>query len=174
MTLTAIISTRSILHHAKISIIFQALRHVVSIYNVFRSHKLLYCDSGSKFPRGWLPLVPLCKSSINYNQLCASQVIEHYTKYKLDERYYIFSVLPPLTLLSLIPNLKALAPFSAAANTFMATGLGITLYKLIFETSYKSMWELRQTPFSLESLPSTFSITVFAMEAIGLVGMFSL
>lgn len=88
----------------------------------------------------------------------------------MDIRIYILCILPPLALLSLIPNLKALTPFSAAANVLIITGLGITLYYLVFDM--KSMSELRQTPKSLSNLPATFSITVFAMEAIGLVGTF--
>lgn len=95
------------------------------------------------------------------------QVIEQHIHDKIDIRVCIVSVLPPLILLGLIPNLKALAPFSAVANVLIVTGLGITIYHLVFDMS--SPWELRQTPKSLTDLPATFSITVFAMEAIGLV-----
>lgn len=95
------------------------------------------------------------------------QVIEQYTKVDIDIRVYIVSVLPPLILLGLIPNLKALAPFSAVANCLIVSGLGITIYYLV--DNMKSPWELRQVPNSLVNLPATFSITVFAMEAIGLV-----
>ncbi|XKL59593.1 hypothetical protein PGB90_000609 [Kerria lacca] len=95
------------------------------------------------------------------------EVIEEFTKYKMDIRIYIISVLPPLILLGLIPNLKALAPFSAVANILISSGLGITIYYLVFDMH--NPWELRQTPKSWSNLPVTFSITVFAMEAIGLM-----
>lgn len=95
------------------------------------------------------------------------QVIEAYLPDEIDIRVYIVSVLPILILLGLIPNLKALAPFSAVANCLIVTGLGITIYYLV--DGMHSPWELRQGPKSLTDLPATFSITVFAMEAIGLV-----
>lgn len=96
------------------------------------------------------------------------EVFEHYSGLKNTEiRIYILCTLPPLLALGFIPNLKALAPFSLVANLLIISGLGITLYYLVFDMY--SPWELRQTPASLYDLPATFSITVFAMEAIGLM-----
>lgn len=79
----------------------------------------------------------------------------------------IAALLIPLILLSWIPNLKYLAPVSMVANVFMGLGLGITFYYLI-----------RDMPPSLDAFPYVadiatwpdfFSITIFAMEAIGVV-----
>ncbi|KAL5291971.1 path family protein [Megaselia abdita] len=92
------------------------------------------------------------------------QVLEHW-QIDISLKALIAALLIPLILLSWIPNLKYLAPVSMVANLFMGTGLGITFYYLvqdlppIEERSY----------FELYSLPSFFSITIFAMEAIGVV-----
>lgn len=83
---------------------------------------------------------------------------------------YILAVLPVLLALAFIPNLKALVPFSLAANVLIGLGLGITLYHLLVGDHQVS--NLRSFPSEWTKLPSTFSITVFAMEAIGLVGFF--
>lgn len=56
------------------------------------------------------------------------QIIEHYTGWDVDVRAFIAAMLIPLILLSWVPNLKYLAPFSSVANVFMAVGLLITFY----------------------------------------------
>ncbi len=100
--------------------------------------------------------------------LILPQVIQYYTEYEMNVRIYILSVLPPLIALGLIPNLKALAPFSTAANVLIASGLGITMYYMVNDMKY-TVSDLPQITDSVGTLPTTFSITVFAMEAIGLV-----
>ncbi|XP_065213445.1 proton-coupled amino acid transporter-like protein pathetic isoform X2 [Planococcus citri] len=95
------------------------------------------------------------------------EVIEHYTKVNINIRYYIASVLPILLPLAFIPNLKALVPFSFAANVLIVLGLGITVYFLIFGTAQEVA--IRYLPEKWADLSFTFSITVFAMEAIGLM-----
>ncbi|XP_071446713.1 proton-coupled amino acid transporter-like protein pathetic isoform X2 [Hetaerina americana] len=94
------------------------------------------------------------------------QVIEHYTEYYLDQRVYIAALLVPLMFLGFTPNLKMLAPISLLANLCMVVGLGITTYYLLQDQS-----ALSSTPLTapIAGLPQFFSITVFAMEAIGVM-----
>lgn len=77
----------------------------------------------------------------------------------------ITCLLVPLILVSWIPNLKYLAPVSMAANLFMSLGLGITFYYLVSGLPSEETIEL----FHITTLPAFFSITIFAMEAIGVV-----
>lgn len=93
-------------------------------------------------------------------------VIEYHTKAGLNERVYIAALLVPLVLLVWVPNLKYLAPFSMVANAFMAIGLGITIYYLVIDIP--SITE-REYVADLSHFPIFFSITVFAVEAIGVV-----
>lgn len=92
------------------------------------------------------------------------QVLEHYN-IEISLQALIAALLIPLILLSWIPNLKYLAPVSMIANLFMGVGLGITFYYLVQELP--SIEE--RSYFEFYTLPSFFSITIFAMEAIGVV-----
>lgn len=65
-----------------------------------------------------------------------------------------------------IPNLKALAPVSLVANGMMLVGLGITFYYLI-EGISSPLDKPQAAHFT--DWPMFFSITIFAMEAIGVV-----
>lgn len=56
------------------------------------------------------------------------------------------------------------------ANFFMAAGLGITLYYLVTGDDIAKPSDLPQFG-SWYTLPQFFSITIFAMEAIGVVRM---
>jgi solute carrier family 36 (proton-coupled amino acid transporter) len=94
------------------------------------------------------------------------QIIEHYFNTGSDVRIYIAFLLIPLILLSWVPNLKYLAPFSAVANVFMGVGLIITFYYLTQDMPPVSDRELHT---SLLKLPPFFGIVIFAMEAIGVV-----
>lgn len=94
------------------------------------------------------------------------QVIEHHTEYPLNIRIYIAAFLIPLIVLSWVPNLKSLAPISMVANVFMGVGLGITFYYLVWDL--KSPSEMPQVA-PIMQWPQFFSITIFAMEAIGVV-----
>ena len=92
------------------------------------------------------------------------QVLEHYN-IEITIQTLIAALLVPLILLSWVPNLKYLAPVSMIANLFMGTGLGITFYYLVQDVP-----PLQDRPyFEFYSLPAFFSITIFAMEAIGVV-----
>lgn len=94
------------------------------------------------------------------------QVIDQYSGERFDQRWIIGGCLIPLILLSWVPNLKKLAPVSLLANAFMGIGLGITFYYLVWDLPDIS--ERRQIS-PIENFPKFFSITIFAMEAIGVV-----
>lgn len=94
------------------------------------------------------------------------QVIEHHTGNPLNIRIYIAAFLIPLIILSWVPNLKYLAPISMIANGFMGVGLGITFYYLVWDLG--SPWDMPQVA-PIMQWPQFFSITIFAMEAIGVV-----
>ncbi|XP_055912997.1 proton-coupled amino acid transporter-like protein pathetic [Eupeodes corollae] len=93
------------------------------------------------------------------------QVIEHWTGQTYNERVLIGSLLIPCILLTWIPNLKKLAPISMVANLFVGLGLGITCYYLLIEIQ---PIEDRKF-FRIHTLPSFFAITIFALEAIGVM-----
>lgn len=97
------------------------------------------------------------------------QIIEHYQGVDAGEyniRLITAYLLVPLILLSWVPDLKYLAPVSMVANIFMGTGLGITFYYLVWDLPPLSSVPLVAT---IENFPQFFSITIFAMEAIGVV-----
>ncbi|XP_026678307.1 proton-coupled amino acid transporter-like protein pathetic, partial [Diaphorina citri] len=97
-----------------------------------------------------------------------SKVINHYTGTELDIRVYISAFLIPLILLSWVPNLKSLAPVSMVANLLMGTGLGITFYYIVWDL-HKPM-EMPQIA-DISTMPTFFSIVIFAIEAIGVVSV---
>lgn len=94
------------------------------------------------------------------------QVIDHYQDGEMNLRLLIAYMLIPLILLSWVPHLKQLAPFSMVANGFMGIGLGITIYYLI--SGLPDIKE-REVANSIATLPPFIAITIFAMEAIGVV-----
>lgn len=98
-----------------------------------------------------------------------NQIITHYKdegSAEFDIRLMTACLLIPMILLSWVPNLKYLAPVSMVANIFMGTGLGITLYYLVWDLP-----PITSVPLfaPIEDFPRFFSITIFAMEAIGVV-----
>lgn len=99
-----------------------------------------------------------------------NKVISHYmtpageTTVEFNARIIIAVLLLPLILLSWIPDLKYLAPVSMAANLFMGTGLGITFYYLVRNIENFDNVALIAP---ITEFPNFFSITIFAMEAIG-------
>lgn len=97
------------------------------------------------------------------------QVIEHQLglpENTYSVRLYIAALLIPLILLAWVPNLKYLAPVSMVANLLMATGLGITFYYLVIDEPAHT--DLPRVG-NIAEFPEFFSITIFAMEAIGVV-----
>lgn len=93
-------------------------------------------------------------------------VAEHYMKQEIDIRITVAILLLPLIILAYVPNLKYLAPVSMLANVFMAVGLGITFYYLVADIPSISDRNLVAT---IQTYPVFFSITIFAIEAIGVV-----
>lgn len=91
--------------------------------------------------------------------------------YEVEIRITISLLLIPLILLAYVPNLKYLAPVSMVANVFMAVGLGITFYYLVVDMPPISSRALINSDIS--KFPTFFSITVFAIEAIGVVRLVS-
>ncbi|CAG4984943.1 unnamed protein product [Parnassius apollo] len=99
-----------------------------------------------------------------------SQVVLHYLedhKDVLGIRIFIIALLLPLILMAWIRNLKYLAPVSMIANLFMGVGLGITFYYLV-GTGGLSFDKVTAVKPPVE-WPEFFSLTIFAMEAIGVV-----
>lgn len=94
------------------------------------------------------------------------QVYSYYAGHDVELRYFIAVLLLPLILLSYVPNLKYLAPVSMVANLLMAGGLGITFYYLMCDMPAISE---RPAIAPLNAFPTFFCLTVFAMEAIGVV-----
>ncbi|XP_012244312.1 proton-coupled amino acid transporter-like protein pathetic [Bombus impatiens] len=95
------------------------------------------------------------------------QISKHYYgESEFDIRYMITALIIPMVLLSWVPNLKYLAPVSMVANIFMGSGLGITFYYLVTD-----MPSISSVPLfaPIQDFPRFFSITIFAMEAIGVV-----
>ncbi|XP_050485510.1 proton-coupled amino acid transporter-like protein pathetic [Bombus huntii] len=90
----------------------------------------------------------------------------YYGESKFDIRYMAATLMIPMVLLSWVPNLKYLAPVSMVANIFMGSGLGITFYYLVTD-----MPSISSVPLfaPIQDFPRFFSITIFAMEAIGVV-----
>lgn len=91
-------------------------------------------------------------------------VLDIYVTNMPSQRVQIAFLLVPIILICLVPNLKYLAPFSALANVLMGIGLGITFYFIV--VGMESMSDKRLIA-PLSEFPVFFSITIFAMEAIG-------
>ncbi|VVC32586.1 Hypothetical protein CINCED_3A023910 [Cinara cedri] len=119
----------------------------------------------------WLLFVTYFGTCSVYTVIIAKnfqQVISHHVRDtpEMDVRVYIAMLLIPLILLSYVPNLKYLAPVSMVANVLMALGLGITFYYLLHDIPSISE---RPAVASVDTFPTFFCLTVFAMEAIGVV-----
>lgn len=96
------------------------------------------------------------------------QVCSHYLGVEfLSKSGYIALLLIPLILLSWVPNLKYLAPFSTVANLCMVISLGITFYYLSIELP--SIETRPSINHDFGQWPEMISITIFAMEAIGVM-----
>ncbi|KAF0750940.1 Uncharacterized protein FWK35_00027821, partial [Aphis craccivora] len=117
----------------------------------------------------WLLFVTYFGTCSVYTVIIASnfhQLFTYHIGYELNVRLFIAMLLIPLILLSYVPNLKSLAPVSMVANLLMAAGLGITFYYTLSDVPSISK---RPLVGSFEAFPTFFCITVFAMEAIGVV-----
>ncbi|XP_048488650.1 proton-coupled amino acid transporter-like protein pathetic [Plutella xylostella] len=98
------------------------------------------------------------------------QVVAHHMAVKeedLEIRIFIIALLIPLIVMAWVRNLKYLAPVSMVANVFMGIGLGITFYYLV-GTGEMDFNKVQAVTSPIE-WPEFFSLTIFAMEAIGVV-----
>ncbi|XP_058800737.1 proton-coupled amino acid transporter-like protein pathetic isoform X2 [Phymastichus coffea] len=93
----------------------------------------------------------------------------YHSDYQVDIRFMILALLIPMILLSWVPDLKYLAPVSMIANFLMSAGLGITFYYLIMGLQDGISFEKTPASGAIAAFPNFFSITIFAMEAIGVV-----
>lgn len=89
-------------------------------------------------------------------------------------RWTIVCLIIPLVLLSWIPDLKYLAPVSAMANVFMITSVGIIFYWIFDNFANGGFNPENFNYFSsfqdfIAKFPKFFSITIFAMESIGVI-----
>lgn len=91
------------------------------------------------------------------------------TKADFEIRLFIIILLPFLIFMAWVRNLKYLAPVSMIANVFMGLGLGITFYYLVGTGNL----DFKRDDLALAKPPGQwpefFSLTIFAMEAIGVV-----
>lgn len=84
----------------------------------------------------------------------------------LDVRIYLLILLVPLIILCYVPNLKYLTPVSMISNGFMAVGIAITCYYLVIDLPPVTNEKLSA---DITLMPTFFSITIFALEAIGVI-----
>lgn len=95
------------------------------------------------------------------------KVIDPNLASELDIRYYMAALIPFLLILSLVRNLKYLAPFSMLANFLIFIAL-VTTFVIIFN---KPTWETEHVPSfaGISTLPVFFGTAIFALEGIGVV-----
>lgn len=87
---------------------------------------------------------------------------------QLDTRVYMLMSLPPLVAITLIRNLKLLAPFSQAANVAIFIGLGIVLYYIFQDFPSMDSVDFVGPPMRYTLFIGT---TLFALEAVGVVSI---
>jgi len=94
------------------------------------------------------------------------QVNESYFGINIDIRIYMSFLLLPLIVISLVRNLKLLAPFSS-----IATCMSIASLLLIFYHIFQEMpsFDGRKPVGSIQSISLFFGTVLFAMESIGVV-----
>ncbi|KAK9709779.1 Transmembrane amino acid transporter protein [Popillia japonica] len=137
------------------------------------------CKRGPKWSRRYGPIarkLVLIGIFVTYFATCScymviiaknfAQVVDYYLGYNINLRIYIAVLLVPTIILAYVPNLKSLAPVSMLANIFMGLGLGITIYYLVIDLPPISE---RNLAAPISTLPICVSITIFAIEAIGVV-----
>lgn len=88
---------------------------------------------------------------------------------EVEIRLFIIALLLPLIFMAWVRDLKYLAPVSMIANVFMGLGLGITFYYLVGTGELKTD-NINNMLFKPPvEWPQFFSLSIFAMEAIGVV-----
>lgn len=104
-----------------------------------------------------------------YNVFVATnvkQVIEHYSDFNYDLRWYIFALLPLLIMINLVRDLKKMAIFSLIANILVALCLISTAYYVLTDLPSPSE---RPAIAEFKKMPLFFGSAIFALEAIGVV-----
>lgn len=112
------------------------------------------------------------ESSNLHSFLCSvgdAQVADQYWE-PLDVKTHMLILLLPLILINYVRNLKLLAPFSTLANAITFVGLTMILVYMFDDLPSPSEREMFGTPrnFSLY-----FGTTLFALEAVGVVSLWS-
>lgn len=97
-------------------------------------------------------------------------VLTSYFEIDISEFQVMLCVLLPLILINYVRDLKYLAPFSAVANAVTIVCFGIILYYLFRETP---TLEGKSPAGKLANFPLFFGTVLFALEAIGVVSIFS-
>lgn len=139
----------------------------------------LCIDSGPERIKKWSKISKsICNGFIGFTQLgfcCVyflfvssniKQVLESYGIF-LESSVLMTAVLVPILLISLITNLKYLAPCSAIANVSILSGIGIVFYYSSMDLPSPA---IRTQVGNIDNIPLFFGTAVFAFEAIGLVG----
>ncbi|CAH0703638.1 unnamed protein product [Spodoptera exigua] len=98
---------------------------------------------------------------------CIQVLILEYYGHFITVRWLIVYTYPPLLLLSLIKDLKLLTPFSTLSNFCVMLGLYLVFFYLIEDEPIidDSKFEIK----GLEEIPVFIGITLFALEAVGVI-----
>ncbi|CAH1647934.1 unnamed protein product [Spodoptera littoralis] len=94
------------------------------------------------------------------------QVLDYYG-YVVSVRRLIVYTYPPLLLLSLIKDLKLLTPFSTISNFSIMLGLYLTFFYLIEDEPVMDDSKFQMK--GIEEIPVFIGITLFALEAVGVI-----
>lgn len=105
----------------------------------------------------------------SFHQLLQFYCPSYFPDPETNLRLCIAVLLIPMILLSWVPNLKYLAPFSMVANLFMSISLLITVYYLVANPQSPLPDITNREMVAPWGLPGLIAITIFAMEAIGVV-----
>lgn len=138
---------------------------------------------GRKFAKSFGNFIKICLFVTYFGAVSAytvlisknfQQVLQNYvdlSNYDDETKVRFISVvlLVPLILYCWIRDLKHLAPFSMVANGLMGVSLGITFYYLVSTIISARAIHSTVSFFETSSLPNFLSITVFAIEAIGVM-----
>lgn len=93
-----------------------------------------------------------------------------YYGYEFDVHIHMLIFLLPILLLSIIPNLKLLAPCSAIANLSMAIGFGVVFYY-----AFQNMPNISERKLigEISNFPLYYGTIIYAFEGIALVCIMS-
>ncbi|XP_034232724.1 proton-coupled amino acid transporter-like protein pathetic isoform X2 [Thrips palmi] len=94
------------------------------------------------------------------------QLVQHYTEYELNVRFYILMLVPFVMAMGMIRDLKWLVPLSHASNSLFLTGLSITMYYVLKDAP--SPLTVRQYG-SVSDYPLYLSAMIYGMENIGVI-----